>query len=260
MKKIAFFDIDGTLWDRNNFIPPSTIEAIREFRKNGGLTFINSGRAKAFIVNPNLLAVGFDGFVCGCGTYIELNSEIIYQHLLKKEEVDYTLKIIRDNQFRPIFEGPNHLYLDDSEFPLGEPFGDKIRSEIGDTLLSITGTSDIEANKLSCAIDTSEPNICFKQLGHLYTFIVHTSTVVEMVPKGHSKATGIGKVCEILGADIKDTYAFGDSENDLEMLKFAGNSIVMGNGTDRAKAVADYVTTDLYDDGIYNAMKYYSLI
>lgn len=260
MKKIAFFDIDGTLWDNKNFIPPSTIEAIRAFRKNGGLAFINSGRARAYIVNPDLLGIGFDGLVCGCGTHIELNEKILYQHLLSQDEVNYTTKIVRQNQFRPIYEGPNHLYLDEEEFPVGEPFGDKIRREISDTLLTITGQNEIEANKLSCAIDTPDPNTCFRQLGHLYTFIIHTSTVVEMVPKGHSKATGIQKVCELLGADIKDTYAFGDSENDLEMLKAAGHSIVMGNGTERAKAVANYVTDDLYSDGIYNAMKYYSLI
>ena len=260
MKKIAFFDIDGTLWDQKNFIRQSTIEAISDFRKNGGLAFINSGRARGYIVNPSLLGIGFDGLVCGCGTHVELNDEIIYQHLLSKEEVDYTTKIVRDNQFRPIYEGPKHLYLDEEEFPIGDGFGDKIRAEISSTLLTITGTDYIEANKLSCAIDTSDPNKCFRQLGHLYTYILHSSTVVEMVPKGHSKATGIGKVCELLNVDIKDTYAFGDSENDLEMLKFAGNSIVMGNGTDRAKAIADHVTTDLYNDGIYNAMKYYSLI
>lgn len=260
MKKIAFFDIDGTLWDRKNFIPESTIEAITRFREKGGLAFINSGRARSYITNPSLIAIGFDGFVCGCGTHVEMDGKILYEHLLKKEEIDFTTRIVRENQFRPIYEGPWHLYLDEADFPIGEAYGDKLRREMGEGLLPIEGIDNIVANKLSCAIDTPDPNKCFMQLGHLYTFIVHTSTVVEMVPKGHSKATGIGKVCELLGVDIKDTYAFGDSENDLEMLRFAGNSIVMGNGTERAKNIADYVTSDLYNDGIYNAMRYYGLI
>lgn len=56
-----------------------------------------------------------------------------------------------------------------------------------------------------------------------------------MVPKGFSKGTGILKVCEMLGIDINDTYAFGDSNNDISMLKTVGHAIVMGNGTEEAK-------------------------
>ena len=85
-------------------------------------------------------------------------------------------------------------------------------------------------------------------------------SVVEMVPKGHTKATGIGKMCEALGIDRTDTYAVGDSVNDLSMLEYAGVGISMGNGSPEAKAAADYVTTDLNEDGIYNAMVRFGLI
>ena len=54
--------------------------------------------------------------------------------------------------------------------------------------------------------------------------------------------------------------AFGDGNNDEEMLKYVSIGVAMGNAKDEVKEIADYVTTDLYNDGIYNAMKYYSLI
>jgi hypothetical protein len=48
--------------------------------------------------------------------------------------------------------------------------------------------------------------------------------------------------------------------NDLDMLDFAGHGIAMGNGTAPAKEAAEYVTTDIHDDGIRRAMEHYGLI
>ncbi len=81
-----------------------------------------------------------------------------------------------------------------------------------------------------------------------------------MVPVGFDKGTGIQKVCELLDVDISDTYAFGDSINDTEMIEAAGHSIVMGNGTDELKAKAEFVTTSLHDDGIFNGCRKMGLL
>ena len=65
---------------------------------------------------------------------------------------------------------------------------------------------------------------------------------------------------EAVGAPISDSIAVGDSENDLEMLEFAGYSVCMGNGYEKAKARADLITTDIDDNGIYNAFVKIGLI
>ena len=66
-RKLLFFDIDGTLWDFHNVIPVSTVRAVHQARANGHLAFINSGRSRAFINSQELLGIGFDGIVSGCG-------------------------------------------------------------------------------------------------------------------------------------------------------------------------------------------------
>ena len=67
MKKIAFFDIDGTLTSEiDGSIPESAVYAIRAARANGNLMFINTGRCFQN-VEQRFRDVGFDGFVCGCG-------------------------------------------------------------------------------------------------------------------------------------------------------------------------------------------------
>jgi hydroxymethylpyrimidine pyrophosphatase-like HAD family hydrolase len=99
-----------------------------------------------------------------------------------------------------------------------------------------------------------------KQLSDDFDVIYHGMDFVELVPRDFSKATGIACACEKLGIAHEDTYAFGDSMNDYEMIHYVKNGIVMGNGLDEVKAIADYVTSGLHEDGIYNALRYYALI
>ena len=83
-----FFDIDGTLWDRDNNIPQSTKEAIHQLQENGHQTFLCSGRTRVFINSEELLGMGFDGIVCGCGTFIAVS----YTHLdVYKRQISFRL-------------------------------------------------------------------------------------------------------------------------------------------------------------------------
>ena len=55
-------------------------------------------------------------------------------------------------------------------------------------------------------------------------------------------------------------YAIGDSSNDIEMLQYAHVGIAMGNGKEEVKRVSDYITDDIAEDGLYNALKHFNLI
>ena len=78
-RKIIFFDIDGTILDEEtNKIPESALEAIRKLKENGHLAIINTGRTK--VILPELIKnSGFNGYICGCGTYIECDGTKFYQ-------------------------------------------------------------------------------------------------------------------------------------------------------------------------------------
>ena len=65
---------------------------------------------------------------------------------------------------------------------------------------------------------------------------------------------------ECLGISRKDTFCFGDSVNDIEMLRAVGTGIVMGNGEPAAREAADYVTDPVAENGIYNALEHLGLI
>ncbi|MCD7764309.1 MAG: Cof-type HAD-IIB family hydrolase [Lachnospiraceae bacterium] len=260
MPRALFFDIDGTLWDFKNYIPDSTREAIRLLKANGHLVFLCSGRCRAYIQNPDLLGLGFDGIVSGCGTMVEYQGRRLFHKTIPSGLAVRTVETVRKYGFRPILEGTDHLYLDRHEFGQ-DAYGEKVIREMGDRLLPITELwGQWEISKLSCATNDADRESCFAELKEDYDYIIHNENVVEMVPKGFHKGTGIQKVCEILEIVPADTLAFGDSVNDLGMFSTAGISVAMGNGSDAAKAAASYVTSPLLEDGIYNACRHFGLI
>jgi len=257
---LCFFDIDGTIWDYRNYIPESTKKAIKLAQKNGHKCFLNTGRSRAFVYNKDLLGIGFDGIITACGSMIEYEGETVYNKLISREDCIRTLESVQKHGFKSILEGPEYLYMDRKDFE-GDMYGEKVMKEMGERLLPITENwGNWTMNKLSCECGSPTRDQCFDELSDLYDYMLHNEHIVEMVPKGFNKGKGIVEVCEFLKEGVLDTIAFGDSINDKEMLETAGISVAMGNATDAVKELADYVTTNILEDGIWNAMKHYQLI
>lgn len=81
---------------------------------------------------------------------------------------------------------------------------------------------------------------------------------IEVTKKGVSKASGLKWLGDYLGIGTEEMIAFGDSGNDLEMLKTAGVGVAMGNAEKEVKAVADFVTRKNTENGIVFALEKYS--
>lgn len=260
MKKAVFFDIDGTLWNKHMEIPQSTVVAIRKLRENGHYAFICSGRSRSNIRSPKLLGIGFDGVVASCGTHIDFHKETEFEVLLTKEEVAHALSVLEKYRLPVVLEGPDYVYVGENEF-LDDPYVMHLRRELGDSLKNIPGNYDeIVINKMSCETRDIDVDAFIRDLGAAFDVIVHKEGILEINPAGYTKATGIRKVCEILDIPWENTYAFGDSANDLEMLSYVAHSVAMGNGTTEAKQAAEFVTADIGEDGIYQGLLHYGLI
>jgi Cof subfamily protein (haloacid dehalogenase superfamily) len=78
----------------------------------------------------------------------------------------------------------------------------------------------------------------------------HPRGLVEVSPPGVTKATGLAEVAERFGVPAADVVAFGDMPNDLEMLRWAGHGVAMGNAHPALLEVADEVTAGNGDDGL----------
>lgn len=261
MKKAVFFDIDGTLWNKKCEILPSTVEAIHKLRENGHLAFICSGRSRANIQKKELMDIGFDGVVASCGTHIDFHKETVFEVLLTEKQVEHLLSVAKEHQMPLVLEGPQYIYVNDGDFA-DDPYVIYLREELGNNVKVIPeNPAEICINKFSAETENFDLEKFAKDLGEEFHLVVHTGDkVFEVIPNGHSKATGIQKVCELLNIAREDTYAFGDSENDLEMLQYVAHGVAMGNSEQEVRKAADYVTTGVEEDGIANGLKYYGLI
>ena len=235
MSKTVFFDIDGTIWDDDMVIPESTLEAVAALKANGHLAFICTGRARASVRSEKLLNMGFDGIIAACGNYIEMDGKVIYENDLSADMVQKVIRVLSECKMPVVLEGSTDYWIDDEGFE-NDPYVDYLFESLG----------DYERVKAEFADD--------------FLILEHVENVVEFVPKGTSKATGIKWLCNHLDIPLDETYAIGDSVNDLEMLESVGHGIAMGNSMPPVKEIAEYVTSDISDDGVKNALKHYGLI
>ncbi|MBP5464948.1 MAG: HAD hydrolase family protein, partial [Treponema sp.] len=84
--------------------------------------------------------------------------------------------------------------------------------------------------------------------------------MAEITKLGASKANGCRFMLERHGLPPEDSYAFGDTGGDVSMLRYCGIGVAMGNGTDEAKASADYVTGTVREDGLAKAFEKFGLV
>ena len=77
----------------------------------------------------------------------------------------------------------------------------------------------------------------------------------ELSSKAYDKGTAVKKLCEFLGISREDTIAFGDSMNDLEMLRAAGTGVCMANGSPSLLKTASMVCPPVTEDGLYKAFE-----
>lgn len=262
MRSVIFFDIDGTIMteDERMLIPQSTREAIAETRRRGNLTFINSGRT-AFNINPRVKELGFDGYICGCGTYVEYNGEIILSTSLEKAECLRIAQLMRECNVTPVYEHTNGYFFDDKA-PVTE--GLRYFMEVFvDSGIDVSGRVEDESFCFDKFViwenEHSDMERFRREIGKSFSIIDRGGGFYENVPLGYSKATGIELILEKLGISAENAYAIGDSMNDLPMLQAVPNSIAMG-GAERIYPYVSYITTPIEEDGIANALKHFGLL
>jgi len=262
MKKIIFFDIDGTIIseDKNSYLPESTLKAISLAQKNGCYTFINTGRTLCNI-EERIRNIGFDGYICGCGTYIEHNGKNIFYHRTSDDICRFIKKSMKECGVLPVYEGKDSLYYDE-KFENDENLiafrNEFLKNKV--PFQKACDCPDFNFDKfIAWTGNNTDKELFMSSVSEYYTMIDRGYGLFENVPKGFSKATGIYKILEILGIDISDAYAIGDSMNDLSMLQAVPNSIAMGQGKAIHQYVS-YITDDVYNDGVWNAFKHFELI
>ncbi len=255
MGKLIFFDIDGTLRaEEDGYLPQSTIDAIVQARANGHKTFINTGRT-AMNVREDIRFMGFDGYICGCGTEILYNGETVFRHTLDAAFCKEVAEEMRACNAASLYERSDALYIDSTcrVLPSMQGLLDLYRRQ-GIAVQDLCASADFSFDKFVIWYDEQTDMERFHAyIDGKFAYIDRGGNFAEMVPLGFSKAAGIDWVLKKLGGSPEDTIAIGDSLNDLEMIQAAHVGVAMGNG-EKLHPFADFVTKDLRDDGVAYAL------
>ncbi|MEV8353915.1 HAD family hydrolase [Streptomyces niveus] len=252
--KLVATDLDGTLLGEDHTVSARTREALTAATAAGAAHIIVTGRAVPW-TRGILDDLGYDGLaVCGQGaqvyhagehrllTSVTLDRQVAVVALSKIEaEVGpLALAASRDGLDGDVLIGPGYQVQDG-------PLPSLRLDDRAEMWTQPINKVYIQHPELS---DDALAKVARETAGGMVAVVMAGPGVVEILPLGLSKATGLSLAARRLGVTAADTIAFGDMPNDIPMFGWARHGVAMANAHEALKAVADEVTASNEDDGI----------
>ena len=255
MIKAVFFDIDGTLLDNFYKIPQSTINSLNKLKEKGIKIVISTGRGIKETRSLGFLDIGFD-------SYITLNGQLCYdrdlnlffKNPINEKDSAILIDYFRKGDFSLSIYTENGIYINHQDKNTKNAF-----KKINCPFFNENQYKD-EKIYLATAFGKRELRETFESIlkGCIVTYWGDYG--MDIISESGGKSIGIKEFLKKENINIEETMAIGDSDNDIDMLKFVNVGVAMGNGNDDIKKIADYITSDINDNGIEKALQHFGLI
>ena len=224
--KAAFFDIDGTLFShRTQCVPESTLRALKYLREKGILCAIATGRHISEMKEMNFLNYGFDAYLTLNGQIcLDSNLETLFGSPMEGDNLRAMVDIFESREVPAILLSKDRMYINfvnNAVHSAHRPFVEKLQG---------------------CNVTR------WSRHG------------LDIIPGNGDKVEGIRKYIELNNITKDEIIAFGDGENDIGMLSYAGIGVALGNAEDEVKSAADYVTADIDEDGVWKALVHFQIV
>lgn len=259
---ILFFDIDGTIIDSfngNSIISDLLREAFRQLKENGHLCFIATGRPLAYL-NDEILSIDFDGFVLCNGAIVIKDQQVIKESLFPKDVVSSLVHIMDKNNNVYFLNYLKEVYFSKNGIEQNELFGNEVIENgiiYHEYDLNNIKVAKIEINNLEEKTTTYLKKM--QALG--YEVVWYPGLDYAEITMPHAtKGEAIKQVLKLLDISRDNSIAFGDGDNDIEMLKVVGHGVAMGNGSKSVKEVADMITDTCLNEGIVKELQRLKLV
>lgn len=220
--KAVVVDVDGTLTDMSKVLSASGIEALREVQDRGVPVSIASG---------NVLPITY-----GLATYLGFRGPMVAENggvVCYKDEI-YQLSegVIPEKAYEFLA----------SRMPVQRLFTDRWRT----TEVALHRTADVDRVR--------------EELSGWEVSVEVTGFAIHLIDPGHGKIVGVRKMAELLGIDVSEVASFGDSDNDVDMLRECGESVAVANASPAAKGAARYVSPYPHAAGVIDGLKRLGLL
>ncbi len=247
-KFAAFFDIDNTLTAPHIGIPDNVRNAINRARELGHQVFINTGSSLYHIPKDLLAGMTFDGIVCGLGGSGIYRGKTLRERVIDPSMVAEKTKYFAARKATVVLEGLTGIYA----YGRQEGFNRAYPDITGDLTIE-EASREIGVSKLSIMRPITEEEV--EALKPLEVFI-HAAYSETHFPDCN-KAEAMLFLAEYAGFDRSHCIAFGDSFNDEDMLRAAGHSVVVANGREEMKRIAEYVCPSSALGGVADGLAHF---
>lgn len=276
--KAVFFDIDGTLLNDRKNVQLSTQKAIKSLKKQGIFVGVATGRGPGF-VQPYLENLGLDFAITYNGQYIFTRDQVLYHKQMPVSTVYRLIRYANDHR-REISLGTSSGLVGSRIIGIGTSrFGQIVSTIVPkrwakaversfkhfirrfkpqnlNALLAIMRQPVYQVVLVATEGETANIQDTFP-----YIKVTRSSPYsADLISKGQSKIKGVERLGDIFGFTLDEVMAFGDSDNDMEMLSGVGIGVAMGNAEEAVKEAATYTTDSNNNNGISKALAHYGLI
>ena len=276
--KAVFFDIDGTLVNDRKSVLKSTKEAIKIVKDQGVLVGVATGRGP-FFVKDLMDDLDLDFAVTYNGQYIFNKERVLFASPIDKRSLRQVIAYAKENR-KEIAMGTRQDVIGSRIMSFGLSPLSQLVSRFVPKFLTRTVSHSFN-RMVSKALPQKEADLLdlinqpiyqvlmlmtpeeSNQAASEFEYLKFTRSnpfAADIINQGNSKLEGIRRVGKEYGFDLNQVMAFGDSDNDLEMLAGVGMSVAMGNGSSSVKEVAKHITTSNQEDGIHKALEHFGVL
>lgn len=254
--KIIFFDIDGTLIDmKKKVISEKMKETLIRLKENGILICIATGRTP--VTMPKFDFVDFDAFLTFNGSYCFNKKDAIFSNPIPTEDVK---KIISNAAAigRPVsIATKERLSANGRDQDLVDYYKiAKLEVEVTDDFEQVA-EEEIYQIMMGCYKEEYDSMMKGIEGARITGW---WDRAVDIIPANGGKGVGVEKILEYYHLDKSEALAFGDGNNDIELLQAVGCGVAMENASEQLKAIADDVCGHVAEDGIYHYCLKHGLI
>jgi Cof subfamily protein (haloacid dehalogenase superfamily) len=253
---LIVFDINGTLAEGNAPIHSFTKQTLR-IVSDLGVSFTLATGLNLISAQPFADELEVDlPLVLSNGAIIETRQgDISFRAVIPIEAVNGIIRICEEQNQDLVIYIDNDIYIQEMSANILHVY-----SHVLERVIAVADWIQIDdqlstVNKMLVANITSGDEldrigqVIQEQFGDFVDVVRSSDSLVEMMPNGVNKAEGLRRLSEILSIPLDRIMAFGDYDNDAEMLAAVGIGIAVENATGKAKAAADHIVPSVADNG-----------
>lgn len=254
--KAAFFDFDGTLFSHTiHNIPESAVKALNKLKDNGVLLFLATGRHPETVKEMLKDRIEFDGGVFLNGQMGMLSDySMLFGNPISEKATEKIIEYFKEKKYPITLLEEDDIY---TNF-----VNDYVKNSLLSVSSPLTNVHEYSGKPIYQAIVYGGAD--HQQQIREAIPDVHVTAwnpyAADIISRGSGKAAGISRMLEHFGLVPEEIIAFGDGQNDMDMLALAGTSVAMGNAVDELKENADYTAKSIDQDGVEKMLEELQLI